>query len=267
LALGSGGTRGFAHLGVIKVLLEAGVSIEGLCGASAGALFGALFALDGRLESALEGMSTNPFEILDFYRDRLRLAGSSSLGSRLAARFGETRIESLKIPMSILAVDLDSGEEVLLREGSLLAAVEASIAIPVLARPVGFSGRYLIDGGYGNAGPAAGARAMDANVVVEVDLGVRRRLPPRLSRLAGSAISRIRAGRARFARARRAALGWATLLRGELIDAPAPADLVIAPNLDALVPHSPFAAVHAFDRGQQAALAALPQIRSLLAHS
>ena len=212
LALGSGGTRGFAHLGVIKVLLKEGLPIGGVCGASAGALFGALFAMDGTLESALEGMSTNPLEILNFYRDRLRLAGSSSLGSRLAARFGETRMESLTVPMSILAVDLESGEEVLLREGSLLAAVEASIAIPVFARPVDLSGRLLIDGGYGQAGPAAGARAMDADVVVEVNLNARRRLPRRVSRLAVGAMSRIRAGKARFVRARRAGTGLGNTL-------------------------------------------------------
>jgi NTE family protein len=265
LALGSGGTRGFAHVGVLKTLHEAGIPIQGICGASAGALFGALYALEGTLDSALMGMATNPLEILGFYGDRLRLSGTSSLGGRLSAHFGETQIEALKIPMSILAVDLESGDEVLLREGSLLAAVEASIAIPVLARPVDLSGRCLIDGGYGQLGPVEGARAIDDEaVVVEVDLGVKRRLPSGLRRLGGTALARLRGGRARFVRARRAALGWATLLLGESPRPPRAADLVIAPNLSGIVSGSPFAALQAFERGQEAASAALPQLQRLL---
>jgi len=274
LALGSGGTRGFAHLGVLKTLLDAGLKIDGVCGVSAGALFGALYALDGRVESVLEAMTATPFEIAGFYRDRLRLAASNPLGVRLVARFGETRIESLTVPLSILTVDLETGEEIVLRQGRLLPAVAASIAIPVLAQPVELDGRRLIDGGYGTAGAAAVARAMStgaanarsigASVVVEVDLGVRSRLPRAFRGLAGGALARLRAGRAGFARARRAALGLGALLVGEAVLASSHADLVITPALSGVVVHSPFAAAEAFRRGERAATAALPRLRELL---
>jgi NTE family protein len=264
LALGSGGTRGFAHLGVIKTLLEAGVRIDGICGASAGALFGALFAMEGTVDAVVGGTQTTPIEILSLYRDRLRLAPSNALGRRLVAHFGDRQIEALPVPMSILAVDLETGEEVQIREGSLLSALEASIAIPVLAQPVALNGRYLIDGGYGFAGPAVAARAMGAGVVVEVNLGVRRALPLGLDRLATRATTQIRAGKARFVRARRAALGVATLLMGDGAPQPPAADLVISPPLDELVPHSPFAAAKAFRCGEAAALDALPALRRLV---
>jgi NTE family protein len=264
LALGSGGTRGFAHLGVIKTLLEAGLRVDGICGASAGALFGALFAVEGTVEAAVGGMATTPAEILGLYCDRLRLASSNALGRRLREHFGDRRIEALPVPMRILALDLESGDEVVLREGSLVAAVEASIAIPVLARPVAVDGRRLIDGGFGSAGPAVAARSMGADLVVEVNLGVRRLPLFGLERLAAGTARRLRAGRDRFTAAHRTALGLATLFTGEVERPSQTADLIIAPDLDDLTPHSPFTAMRAFRRGEEAARAALPALSQLV---
>ncbi len=264
LALGSGGTRGFAHLGVIKALLEAGLRVDGICGASAGALFGALFAMEGTIEAALGGMATTPVEILGLYCNRLRLTSSNPLGRRLKEHFGDVRIETLPVPMGILALDLESGDEVLLREGSLVAAVEASIAIPVLARPVDLNGRRLVDGGFGGAGPAVAARRMGADLVVEVNLGVRRPHFFGLDRLAAGATCRLRAGRDRFTAAHRTALGLATLLTGEAERPCEAADLVITPDLDDLTPHSPFTALRAFRRGEDATRATLPALLQLI---
>jgi predicted acylesterase/phospholipase RssA len=260
LALGSGGTRGFAHLGVIKALLEAGLHIDGICGASVGALF----AMEGTVEAAVGGMATTPAEIFRLYCNRLRLAATNPLGRRLREHFGDRRIESLPVPMTILALDLESGDEVLLREGSLVAAVEASIAIPLLARPVDLNGRRLIDGGFGSAGPAIAAREMGADLVVEVNLGVRRPHLFGLERLATGATHRLRAGRERFTAAHRAALGLATLFVGEGDRPSQVADLVITPDLEDLTPHSPFTALRAFRRGEEAAHAALPALLQLV---
>jgi predicted acylesterase/phospholipase RssA len=276
LALGSGGVRGFAHLGVLKTFLDAGLSIDGISGVSTGALFGALYAIDGRIESVLEALNASPLEIAGFYRDRLRLAGSNRLGVRIAERFGDSRIESLHVPLSIVTVDLETGEEVVLREGELLPAVAASIAIPVLARPVEVNGRPLIDGGYGTSGASAAARSMhfashgpasENAVVVEVNLGVRGRLPRVARNLARGTLARLRSGRARFARARRAALGLGTLMVGEAEKPLGHADLIISPILNSVVVRSPFAPAEAFRRGEEAALAALPQLRELLSSS
>jgi predicted acylesterase/phospholipase RssA len=273
LALGSGGVRGFAHLGVLKTFLDAGLKVDGISGVSTGALFGALFAIDGRIESVLDALDASPFEIANFYRDRLRLADSNPLGIRIAQRIGDSRIESLPVPLSIVTVDLETGEEVVLRNGRLLPAVAASIAIPVLARPVEVEGRPLIDGGYGIWGASVAARSMHTGgcgvpaqdaVVVEVNLGVRGRLPRAVRSLARGTLSRLRSGRARFARARRAALGLGTLIVGEAEKPLGHADLIISPMLTSLVVRSPFAPAEAFRRGQEAAQAALPQLRELL---
>lgn len=264
LALGPGGTRGFAHLGVITALLEAGLPIDAISGASAGALFGALFAMDATLEGVQRAMTVCPREVWRLFRDRLRLAPSNPIGARLVDHFGDTRLESLPLPLSVLAVDFYSGEEVLLCEGDVRAAVEASIAIPLIARPVAHNGRYLIDGGFGRHGPAVAARAMGAEVVVFVGLGDVSLCPPRLRGLA----HRVAAGlhRPGFSGPPdgRAILRRWLLSTTAAVLGPAGADLVIAPPLDDINPNSPFAAQASFERGERCARATVPALRRLL---
>lgn len=259
LALGSGGVRGFAHVGVLRTLLAAGLRVDAVCGASAGALFGALYAMGGSLEALAEVMNVSPREIWSLYRDRLRLAPSNPLGARLVQHFADTRLESLPVPLSVLAVDLASGEEVVLREGNLRRAVQASIAIPLLAKPVLVGGRQLIDGGYGRRGPAAAARAMGGDIVVYVDLGVRPFLPAPVGKFVRRAIRRLKRPPAWGVSLSRSVQA---LMTG--VEAPPDADVVIAPSLRGLDPNSPFAMDVAYSRGEAAARQALPKIAELL---
>ncbi|MGI8554328.1 MAG: patatin-like phospholipase family protein [Dehalococcoidia bacterium] len=264
LALGPGGTRGFAHLGVMKTLLAAGVPIDAVSGASAGALFGALFAMEGSTDAVMHAMQSCPREVWSFFRDRLRVAPSNPLGARLVDHFGAARIESLAVPLTILAVDLHSGEEVILREGSLRAAVEASIAIPLLAPPVEIDGRYLIDGGFGLHGPSASARAMGAEIVVFIGLGDVSLCPPRLRGPVKQVAGRLHRPGTGGPPDRRAILRRWLLTSAAQVVGPGDADLVIAPPLRDINPNSPFAAERAFRRGEQAARAALPALRRLV---
>jgi NTE family protein len=173
LALGSGSARGWAHIGVLQALQEAGVKPDIVCGASIGALVGAAYA-GGELERFadwVQGLGMRDvFGFMDF-----NLAGGMLKGEKLIAfwrrNFADFDIEAAPMPFGAVATDLHSGAEVWLREGSIADAVRASIALPGLFTPVQRGdGRLLVDGGLVNPVPASLARAMGADIVICVDL-------------------------------------------------------------------------------------------------
>jgi NTE family protein len=172
LALGSGSARGWAHLGVIRALQQAGVEPDLVCGTSIGALVGAAFAAGEleRFERWVEGMSLT--EVMSFLDPTL--AGGLLKGERLMdyfrRNFVDRPIESLSVPFGAVATALRTGTEVWLRAGSTVDAVRASLALPVLFTPVARDGTVLVDGGLVNPVPVSLARAMGAEVVIAVDL-------------------------------------------------------------------------------------------------
>jgi predicted acylesterase/phospholipase RssA len=174
-------------------------------------------------------------------------------------------LESLAVPLSVLTLDIETGHEVLLREGSLLAAIEASIAIPVFARPVVHGGRFLIDGGYGNVGPGVAARQMGADLVVHVDLRLPKPAPPPLRWAARRWLPVLRAKGGRSTPARRLAMAAATFALG---GADAERDhgrvVTIAPTVNAGGASTHLSAQAAFRLGQQAMRRAIPEIRGHL---
>lgn len=264
LALGPGGTFGFAHLGVISALLGAGLRIDALAGASTGALFGALYAMEGSTEAIARALNVSPHEILGLFRDRLCLSASNMLGARLKAHFAAARLESLPVPLSVLATDLFTGEEVILREGPVKDAIEASIAIPLIARPVALNGRYLIDGGYGPRGPWTAARETGCDVVVYVSLGKVMTCPPRMRDLARRIARRLYRPARCVPPDQREVFRQTLLMLSKARSLAPDADLVIAPSLSDLNRNSPFVASDAFQRGEHAARRALPALRRLL---
>lgn len=172
LALGSGSARGWAHLGVIRGLQEAGVQPHLVCGTSIGALIGAAFAageLD-RFERWVERLTLA--EVMSFLDPTL--AGGLLKGERLMdyfrRNFVDRPIDSLALPFGAVATALHSGAEIWLREGSTVDAVRASLALPVLFTPAVRDGALLVDGGLVNPVPVSLARAMGAEVVIAVDL-------------------------------------------------------------------------------------------------
>jgi NTE family protein len=176
LALGSGAARGWAHLGVIRVLEQAGIRPDLVCGTSIGALVGAAYAAEelDSFENWLRGLSFT--DVLSFMD--VRMNGGMIKGERLMEffrkNFIDRPIEDLAIPFAAVATSLDTGTEVWLRGGSTLDAVRASIALPALFMPVVHEGRILVDGGLVNPVPVSLARAMGADIVIAVDLNSNR---------------------------------------------------------------------------------------------
>ena len=172
LALGSGSARGWSHIGVIRALERAGYAPDVVCGTSIGALVGAAHAA-GHLDW-LEGWVrkltwSGVVAMLD-----LRMGGGLIEGSRLTGFFREhfkdEGIERLPRPFACVATELGSGREVWLREGPVIDAVRASIALPGLFTPAELGDRLLVDGGLVNPVPVSLCRAMGAEVVIAVDL-------------------------------------------------------------------------------------------------
>lgn len=172
LALGSGSARGWAHVGVIRALEQAGIRPDVVCGTSIGALVGAAYAAGEleRFERWLHGLSIA--DVLSFMD--VGLTGGVIKGERLMnffrRNFSDRPVEDLPMPFGAVATALHSGAEVWLREGSTIDAVRASIALPALFTPVVHEGRLLIDGGLVNPIPVSLARAMGADIVIAVDL-------------------------------------------------------------------------------------------------
>lgn len=174
LALGSGSARGWAHIGVIRALREAGIEPDIICGASIGAFVGAATAcgeLD-KLEHWVRSLSWK--EVLGFFD--VGMNGGLIKGEKLldffTRHFTDRDFHELSIPFACVATDLASGREIWFREGSVAHAVRASIALPGLFSPyLDGEGRYLVDGGLVNPVPVSLCRALGADVVIAVDLG------------------------------------------------------------------------------------------------
>ena len=172
LALGGGSARGWAHVGVIRALEQAGIKPDLVCGTSIGALVGAAYAAGEleRFEQWLLGLGIA--DVLSFMDVGLR--GGVIKGERLMEffrlNFIDRPVEDLAMPFAAVATALHTGAEVWLREGSTIEAVRASIALPALFTPVVHEGRVLVDGGLVNPVPVSLARAMGADIVIAVDL-------------------------------------------------------------------------------------------------
>ena len=174
LALGGGSARGWSHIGAIKALQEAGLTVSCVAGTSIGALVGAFFAA-GRLQW-LETFVTE-FDWARFLRLLEPAFPTSGLinGQRVQAyirsQLGQDAIEELSVPFACVAVDLANGQEVVMRSGPVASAVRASISIPGMFTPVGRDGCYLVDGGLVNPLPVNVARELShGEAVVAVDL-------------------------------------------------------------------------------------------------
>jgi len=173
LVLGSGSARGWAHLGVIRALAEAGIEISHVAGASIGALVGAGLTLDKTdvLEDFARQLDWKQIvSFLDVTFPRSGLIDGGKVTDFFRSHVRETKIEELPLPYCAVATDLATGEEVLLNKGDLVEAIRASISIPGIFTPVKFNGRFLVDGGLVNPVPVSAARNMGADYVIAVDL-------------------------------------------------------------------------------------------------
>ncbi len=185
LVLGSGGARGYAHMGVIEVLQEQGYEITAISGASMGALIGGLYAT-GKMHEYKDWVTGlgqfDLLKLLDFsFGSPGAIRGEKVFGV-IEKMLGDTRIEDLSIPYTAVATDLLAHKEIWFQEGTLHHAIRASAAIPSVLTPVMMHGRVLVDGGLLNPLPIIPAVAAHADMIVAVNLaGFDRRyqhLPP-----------------------------------------------------------------------------------------
>lgn len=173
LALSSGSARGWAHIGVIRALADRGMMPSVVTGASVGALVGAAYA-SGTLDPLQDWVCK--LTQLDVWRlvDATFRGGGVMTGNRLMAAVAECvtdrPIEGLPVAYGAVATDLYTGDEVWLREGSLIGAVRASSGLPGLLAPTWYNDRWLIDGGVVNPLPVSLCRALGADFVIAVDL-------------------------------------------------------------------------------------------------
>ena len=174
LALGGGGARGIAHLGVWQRLVELGVELHCIAGSSIGAIAGAIIAA-GRVEEALMWCAKSDWKKLPkLFMETQFTSKALTKGLRaeklLAELIGAKTFAELSTQYAAVATDLNTGERVVMRDGDLLSAVRASMSIPGVFRPVERDGRVLIDGQLVDPIPIAACRAMGADKVIAVDI-------------------------------------------------------------------------------------------------
>lgn len=173
LALGGGAARGFAHIGVIQVLEEAGIRPSLVVGTSAGSLVAAFYAsgkTGTQLQQVAETMEEATFAdwtLPIFSRGMLR---GQALARYVSAQVNGRLIENMSLPLGIVATDLNSGQGVLFQRGDTATAVRASSAVPALFQPVKIAGREYVDGGLVSPIPVRYARQMGAEIIIAVDI-------------------------------------------------------------------------------------------------
>ncbi|WP_281983085.1 patatin-like phospholipase family protein [Azonexus hydrophilus] len=247
LALGGGAARGFAHIGVIKMLESHGIVPDYVVGTSAGAVVGSLYA-GGFDAFAMQKLAIQLDETLfaDWTLRGPGLLKGEALQSFVNQHLKRRPLEKLNIPFGTVVTDLNSGERVVFRTGDSGMAVRASAAVPGVFQPVAINGRQYVDGGLTSPVPVRAVREMGADFVIAVDISATAEGQPVDSM---SAI-----------------LWQTTTIMGNVIGKTelAEADIVIRPRLP-YVKSWNFAARHeAMIEGERAAQAALPAIRSKL---
>jgi NTE family protein len=180
LALGGGAARGLAHIGVLKVLQEEGIRIHCVAGTSAGSLIGSLFCAGLSWEKIKEiAQDIDWSDLVSPTWPSLGIVNPDKLEKTVNKFVQKKRFEDLSIPFRAVAVDITSGEEVVLRSGSVARAVRASCSIPGIFQPTEVEGRLLVDGGLVNDVPTDVVRDMGADRVIGVDLNADRVVPKR----------------------------------------------------------------------------------------
>ncbi len=172
IALSGGAARGFAHLGVLKALVENDIPIDCLAGTSAGSISGACFASGLEINKIIEiGRNMTWFRTTGFSYSAKGLLSNNALGEFLSKNLPHNNFEDLPIPFAAVACDLETGDEVVLKDkGDLVAAIRASCAIPGIFVPVEIGGKKLFDGGVVANVPTKAVQNLGAEIVIAVDV-------------------------------------------------------------------------------------------------
>ena len=174
LALSSGGARGYAHIGVIKVLKENKIPIDCVAGTSMGAVIAAHYALHGSIKPlekiALSFRKIDMLKIIDLNNPKISIVKGEKARNFLKTMFGNKTFADVKIPLKIGATALQTGKEVIFTSGKLVDAVMASGAFPGVFPAIKYNGKDLVDGGLADATPVDMVKSMGAQVIIAVDL-------------------------------------------------------------------------------------------------
>jgi len=171
LALGGGAARGFAHIGVIQVLEEQGLRPDLVVGTSAGSLVAALYAAGkSGVELGALAQTMDETAITDWSFPGRALIRGEALARYVRENTGGKLIEQMRLPLGIVATDLDSGQPILFQRGDPGLAVRASSAVPAVFQPVKIGAREYVDGGLVSPVPVRFARQMGAELVIAVDI-------------------------------------------------------------------------------------------------
>ena len=173
LALGGGAARGLAHIGILKTLLAHGLKFDVITGTSIGAIVGGFCAagyLDAISEWALRLSRRQVLGYLDVSLSGSSLINGERFGRHLESLIGRTKIEALDTRFAAVATEIATGHEVWLTRGRLVEALRASYALPGIFPPVRIGGRWLVDGALVNPVPVSATRALDARLVIAVNL-------------------------------------------------------------------------------------------------
>ncbi len=184
LALGAGGARGLAHIGVLKVLEKEGLIPDYVAGSSMGSLIGAYYCLGFDLEELEKEVKTFSraravSRLMDLNNPRKSLIKGKKVERYIDNLLKGSTFKDLERPFRVVATDLGSGEEVILEKGSLTKSLMASISVPGIFPPVRRYNKNLVDGGVANFTPVDVVADMGADFIIGVDLIIRRRHQPR----------------------------------------------------------------------------------------
>jgi len=173
LALGGGFARGFAHLGVLRVLEENQIPVSHIAGSSVGSILGAAYASGAPLSRIIATCRTLRLRDIARWRvSRLGLASNHRLGNLIERVFESRQFEELRIPLAVVATDLSTGEPVVFTQGNLVDAIRASCAFPGLFEPVEIGTRCLADGGLVAPVPTRAVRELGASTVIGISVGM-----------------------------------------------------------------------------------------------
>lgn len=173
LALGSGGFRGFAHIGVLKVLEENGIKISYLSGSSIGGLVAAYYAVFEDAKEIEKEVEAWPMDSLYKFIDLSWTGGiitGNKFGAFLKSRFGDLNFSATKIPLKILTTNLVDGQATILSSGKLIDAIRATISVPLMFRPCKLNDKLLVDGALSSPVPLNLVKDMGADVLIGVNL-------------------------------------------------------------------------------------------------
>ena len=248
LALGGGAARGFAHIGVIQVLEESGIKPQLVVGTSAGSLVAALYATGmSGAELGMLAVGMDESALTDWSFPGRGVIRGEALARYVREQTGGRSIEQMKLPLGIVATDLDSGQAILFQRGDPGVAVRASSAVPAVFQPVKIGEREYVDGGLVSPVPVRFARQMGAELVLAVDISS----PPE-GQATGDAMRML---------LQTFAIMGKSINAFELRDA----DVVLRPRLNGVGSADFSSRQRAILAGREAALAGLPELRARIA--